>query len=408
MKWSPKQDQALCSVAEWLKTRSRPWYYLAGYAGTGKTTLAKHLAEGVEGEVLFAAYTGKAASVLRKAGCLNASTLHSLLYHASDDGMAEKMKMWKAELKAAKELKDAKRIAAAEAEIAKMRAAKKARKDAGPVFRLNPDSAIRDAKLLVLDECSMVNRELADDVLSFRTPVLVLGDPAQLPPVRGNGFFTSRKPDLLLTEIHRQAADNPIIDWATRVREGKSLAYADEGRCRRVRPKTAVDFDALGIDAQVLTGKNATRRSLNMRIRRSHGRNGELPKDGDKLVCLKNDHEEGLLNGVICYAAEDAARVDDEELSMSVLYEGAVLDDLPVASLVFDRYTDPEGPDEFIDRYLQQFDYGYALTVHKSQGSQWENVIIADDGFGAWDRDLRKSWLYTAITRASETLTIVA
>ena len=57
----------------------------------------------------------------------------------------------------------------------------------------------------------MVDEDLGRDLLSFGKPVLVLGDPAQLPPVKGGGFFTEAEPDVMLTEVHRQAADNPII-----------------------------------------------------------------------------------------------------------------------------------------------------------------------------------------------------
>jgi len=411
MEFSPLQAQALDKVGQWLKERNKPYFYLAGYAGTGKTTLAKYLASMIGGNVLFAAFTGKAASVLRKAGCENARTLHSILYSSSDDVRKEKVKELrrtlatvlsgqiitdgdqKAQDKLAKEIKE--EIAALKKEIK------------GPIFSLNDESELREADLLVLDECSMINTPLANDTLYFNKPVLVLGDPAQLPPVQGAGYFTQNKPDHVLTEIHRQAADNPIIKWATMVREGERLPFADEGRVRKVRRGT-IDFDSLPMDVQVLTGKNAVRRNLNIRIRRSQGRDGELPVKGDKLVCLKNNHELGLLNGVIGYAMDDALRIDDECISMGVLYEGMALPDVAVAGVTFERYSDPEAETDFIDRYLEQFDYGYALTVHKSQGSQWEDVILADDGFGAWDPRLRRKWLYTAITRASERMTIVA
>lgn len=408
MEFSPLQAQALDKVGAWLKTRNKPYFYLAGYAGTGKTTLAKYLASTISGNVLFAAFTGKAASVLRKAGCENARTLHSILYSSADDVRKERVKELR---RALATIMEAENITAADRakvekeikdEIAELKRVIK-----GPIFSLNPDSELQDADLLVLDECSMINTPLANDTLSFKKPVLVLGDPAQLPPVQGAGYFTQNRPDHILTEIHRQAADNPIIKWATMVREGERLPYADEGRVRKVH-RGAVDFDSLPMDVQVLTGKNVVRRDLNIRIRRSQGRDSELPVKGDKLVCLKNNHEIGLLNGVICYAMDDALRIDDECVSMGVLYDGMALPDLAVAGVTFDRYADPEAETDFIDRYLEQFDYGYALTVHKSQGSQWDDVILADDGFGGWDPRLRRKWLYTAITRAAERMTIVA
>src|SRR6188508_3047527 len=87
--FSPEQDAALKAVADWLKIKpgSRaPVFRLFGYAGTGKTTLARHIAEGVDGKVLFAAFTGKAAQVMRNKGCAGASTIHSLIYRARESG----------------------------------------------------------------------------------------------------------------------------------------------------------------------------------------------------------------------------------------------------------------------------------------------------------------------------------
>lgn len=385
-------------MKKWLEAKDKPFFYLAGYAGTGKTTLAQYLAEGIEGDVLFAAFTGKAASVMRKMGCPGARTLHSIMYIAADDLRKIKLKELRRQLVEAKSKE--------ESEEAQKAIQKLKQEIKGPIFTLNPESVLKSAKLLVLDECSMVNNQLAQDALSFGTPILVLGDPAQLPPVYGAGYFTKHNPDHLLTEIHRQAADNPIIRWATQVRNGNSLSYGDEGRVKKVH-KGEVDFDNLTGDVQVITGKNAVRRNLNLRIRAAQGRQGELPVEGDRLVCLKNEAELGLLNGVVCSAADDAMRVDDECISMSVTYEGMYMEDLPVASVIFDRYVDPKLDEEFIDRYLQQFDYGYVLTVHKAQGSQWDDVIVADDKFAYNNPMIRRRWLYTAITRASERLTIV-
>ena len=72
----------------------------------------------------------------------------------------------------------------------------------------------------MIDECSMVDAELGRDLMSFDVPVLVLGDPAQLPPIQGGGFFTEAEPDAMLTEVHRQAQDDPIVRLSMEVREG--------------------------------------------------------------------------------------------------------------------------------------------------------------------------------------------
>ena len=80
MQFAPQQDEALKAVSKWLKEGKTPVFRLFGYAGTGKTTLAKHFAEHVDGDVLFAAFTGKAALVMRSKGCADASTIHSMIY----------------------------------------------------------------------------------------------------------------------------------------------------------------------------------------------------------------------------------------------------------------------------------------------------------------------------------------
>ncbi|MCX7899260.1 MAG: AAA family ATPase, partial [Methylocystis sp.] len=191
--WTPEQDQALGAVARWLETPRGPQIFrLFGYAGTGKSTLARHLAEHVDGDVAFAAFTGKAALVMRSKGCKDARTIHSLIYRATDSETEE------------------------------------------PSFVLNDESDAAHAQLIVIDECSMVDEELGRDLLSFGKKVLVLGDPAQLPPVKGGGFFTKAEPDVMLTEVHRQAADNPIIRLSMTIREGGALERGVYGDTRIV------------------------------------------------------------------------------------------------------------------------------------------------------------------------------
>jgi exodeoxyribonuclease-5 len=282
----------------------------------------------------------------------------------------------------------------------------------GPLFRLNPDSIVTQASLIVLDECSMVNEDLAADLLSFGRKVLVLGDPAQLPPVKGAGYFTNRQPDLLLTEIHRQARDNPIIRWSMLAREGKPIPFADEGRARKVHKD---DIDATWLvneGGQLLVGKNETRRKLNQRIRRTMGHTSVYPEKGERLVVLRNDRQLNVLNGVVCQAADHAAIDEDGDVYVDLEYEGRPVPLVWVDTREFRAYADPKASEEYDPGYRDklQLDYGYALTVHKSQGSQWDVVTLCDDGFGKGygGPDLRKQWLYTGITRAAEHLNIVS
>ena len=275
MKFSPQQDQALVEVNRWLKAGDRQIFRLFGYAGTGKTTLARHLAEGVDGDVLFAAFTGKAAQVLRSRGASKASTIHSLIYRPKGEDLIEDEETGKTEVL--------------------------------PMFSLNRQSPLSKASLIVIDECSMVDEELGRDLLSFGVPVLVLGDPGQLPPVSGAGFFTEHEPDILLEEIHRQALDNPIVELARQARMGDPIMVGDYGDRAKVIRKSSVTSDLVLEADQVLVGTNRTRRRYNERLRQLKGFEGPLPASGDKLVCLRNDNAKGLLNGSL-WQVTSAAR----------------------------------------------------------------------------------------------------
>jgi exodeoxyribonuclease-5 len=249
----------------------------------------------------------------------------------------------------------------------------------------------------------MVDSKMGEDLLSFGTKILVLGDPAQLPPVMGGGFFTEGcKPDVMLTDIHRQAKDNPIIAMATKVRNQQQLALGSYGNSSVVDKDGVCPQDALDAD-QILVGRNKTRHGSNRRVRSLRGITEDYPVVSDKLVCLRNNHENGLLNGAIWHI-DDVGNKDDKRIIMTLSPdEGDENRTIEVESHV-QHFLGQEVP--FWERKeAEEFDYGYALTVHKSQGSQWDNVILFDEA--ACFREDRWRWLYTGITRAAETLKVV-
>jgi exodeoxyribonuclease-5 len=218
--WSPQQDNALRAVGRWLRAkpgRGAPQIFrLFGYAGTGKTTLARHLAMDVD-PVFFGSYTGKAAHVLRRKGCTGAQTIHSMIYRLqrADETTGE------------------------------------------PQFVLDECAPARHAGLIVIDEVSMVDEELARDLMSFGRPILVLGDPAQLPPVKGHGFFIAAPPDVLLTEVHRQARESAIIRLATDIREERPIARQGSADATVIGRREVTDLMRLSAD-QILVGRNVT------------------------------------------------------------------------------------------------------------------------------------------------------
>jgi ATP-dependent exoDNAse (exonuclease V) alpha subunit len=360
--WSREQAEAIDQVGRWLKRGEPQVFRVFGYAGVGKTTLARHIAEGARGETAFAAFTGKAALVMRSKGCAGATTIHALIYRATEGA------------------------------------------EGAPNFTLNADGPASKAGLIVIDECSMVDAELARDLLSFGKPILVLGDPFQLPPVKGAGFFTEGAPDVMLTHIHRQAQDNPIIRLSEIVRSGGDLQEGVYGETR-VIPRAAVDpAQVLGVD-QVLVGTNRTRRAYNQRMRDLKGFREPLPVAGDRLVCLRNDRTKGLINGGL-WRVETLGGVKKDFVKMTLRSEDEGARATVKVSVLKAFFEGTEGELSFpLRRESDEFDYGYALTVHKAQGSQWDDVMLFDESFAF--REHRARWLYTGLTRAARRLTVV-
>lgn len=360
MEWSSQQADALLKIQEWLIHGGQQVFRLFGHAGTGKTTLAREVLGMVGGRVMVGAFTGKAALVLRRKGLYAAQTLHSMIYKPEEDFITGKTR-----------------------------------------FVLNPDADLRHASLLIVDEVSMVGDDLGADIMSFGTRILVLGDPGQLPPIRGQGFFIDATPDILLTEIHRQAADNPIIRLSMDVREGKPLTVGAYGESRILRRMDLKQSDVMEAD-QVIVGMNKTRRSFNRRMREILGYIDPMPVAADRLICLKNDRDLGLLNGgmwktetVECIGEWVRMRVasDDDDKSVRVDVLRNFFDDTDDQIDVWKR------------KQSDEFTYAYAITCHKSQGSEWPNITVFDES-GVFRADAIR-WLYTAITRAADRITIV-
>jgi exodeoxyribonuclease-5 len=365
LEWSPQQELALYEISKWLGNAKGPQLFrLFGYAGTGKTTLISEIADLVKGQVLYMAYTGKAALIMRKKGCDDARTIHSSIYRAVEDKKTGKVE-----------------------------------------FVLNYDAPVATASLVIIDEVSMVNQEIGEDLLQFGKKILIIGDPFQLPPVKGEGYFTSDKPDVMLTEIHRQARDNPIIRLASDIREGKNLRNQTYDECKVFSRSLIEDvrFDNIlsSVD-QVICGMNKTRVNLNNRIRLVKGlANPEdlfEPRVGDKLICIKNNRKKGLLNGGL-WKVNTVAEAQSYYMNLTSLDE--LGDDDFEAKVPKEFFM---GTEDTLDwRYrksVDEFTFGEALTAHKSQGSQWASVLVVDESRVFREHAARH--LYTAVTRAAE------
>lgn len=370
-----EQQQAVDEATRWYNLANDKRFILAGLAGTGKSTIVDFIINGLgilKQDVAFATYTGKAALVLRRKG-IPCKTIHKLIYTPEED-------------------------------------------DEGNLkFTLN-EKLERPYQLIVIDEASMVDSEIREHLESFNVPVLYIGDHGQLPPVSGAKENLLLKPNIKLEKIHRQAEGNPIIRLATMARKGIKIPYAKYGEgIFKVHRGQILDSHLLAAE-QVLCGKNKTRIELNRRMRKALNFNDppeafySTPQVGDKIICLKNNWNAGLVNGMVGIVSEvkpftpfkqEQIQFKDFDALSFVNEDGEVFSNIlfePTSFLV-------EKP-EINKKEFEYFDYGYAITVHKSQGSQYSNPIVYEEWLG--DPTFHAKWLYTAITRAADKLIIVA
>jgi exodeoxyribonuclease-5 len=436
---SDLQARAIRAIKDWFLHRKadQQVFRVFGYAGVGKTSITSHaidelgldtMARGADGivsgseGVLYAAFTGKAALVMTRKGT-PASTIHSLIYRVSEatPDEIERVKQEIAEIRAklptldpAVRLFEESRLRSLEIRLDDIHK---------PRFVFNEQSIVRDAALIVLDEVSMVGDDMARDLLAFGKPILVLGDPGQLPPIKGEGAFTKAAPDVMLTEIHRQAGDSAIIRLATMARQGRPIPYGEHDPHVWKMPRPGVLPEQMLRGGQVICGRNATRVQLNNAMKRAAcfdtvyptGRNGNGSRE--KIICLKNRHDLGIVNGMFLELADvrdeneigfsatirtedgDPVGPTDSDAVRYVIYKGHFDDHVL-------RDPNRERRDHCVKRGLIEAVWGYTITCHKAQGSQWENVLVYDDGLGRTAED-RARWLYTAITRAEWGLVIL-
>ena len=424
---SPQQADAIRAIVDWFQNRTHQQqvFRLFGYAGSGKSTVITYAIQAIgidvaasgdeedtaRRRILFAAFPGKAALVMTRKGT-PASTIHSLIYRVSEATPEEIDRVERDLLDLQRGLG---RMAPAERAFAEMQISKLQLRLADihkPTFLLNEQSLVRDADLIVLDEVSMVGPEMAADLLAFGKPILVLGDPGQLPPIKGTGAFTEAKPDIMLTEIHRQAGESAIIRLATMARQGIDIPPGEHDAHVWKLPRNAVRPEQMLRGGQVICGRNDTRRWLNSQIKQAAGFPAPYPAGQDeKLICLKNRHDLGLVNGMFLSLAE-IRHESDLAFSATITTEDGVA--------ISGRYRFYKGHYDDHVRYdrerltrdyremrgLIESSWGYAITCHKAQGSQWENVVVYDDGLSRTAED-RNRWLYTAITRAERGLVIL-
>lgn len=346
-----EQEMAMSAIDAFMADPRRQVFNLHGLAGTGKTTVLRHIAAQYRHAVLCS-LTGKAASVLRRRSGLQACTLHSFFYRLVEANKAGHGR-------------DVLRFE---------------RQHAGG--ELHGD-------LVLLDESSMIGDDVGRDLLATGAKVVACGDPGQLPPVKGQQFF--RRADITLTEIHRQALESPIVRQAHAVRSGGH--YAADGPCFRVA-SDGTDADLRDTDT-VLCWTNRTRDYMNAKCRRVRGYWQPTPQAGEPVVCLRNAPQYGIFNGATYTLLQPFLEADT-----------SIVIDVDSNPMEIPRVTFRGIPSALADDVedTTAFDFGYAMTVHKAQGSEWDSVILVDE-YRRYEQ--RKEWLYTGITRAAERILIV-
>ncbi len=266
-------------------------------------------------------------------------------------------------------------------------------------------------ELIIVDECSTVDADVAKDLLSYNIPILTIGDPFQLPSIDGIEFFMKEKPDATLTEVVRQVQPSPVLDLAARVRQKLNLKYG-KYEDSEIMPLSQLTTDHLLRANQILVGTNEMRHRVNREMRNLLGFTQPTPEEGDKLICLRSNKKRGFVNGSM-WSVLAVEGEEEDRVFLQLQAEDNLGGDpakkknqrsVKVPRVCFD--ADLETKITTLPRFgVDLFGYGYALTVHKAQGSGWDDVLIIDDGRPAKNRD---RWLYTSLTRAARRVTIAS
>ena len=390
MELNQKQQEGL-KIAVDRHHRGEKYTVISGFAGTGKSTLVSYIIDALdveENKVAYVSFTGKAAEVLRKKGNKNATTLHKLLYDSFP-------------------------------------------RPAGGFYR-KPKPQLEQT-VVVVDEISMVPKTLVDLLFKYKVYVICLGDPFQLPPIDKNeDNHLLDHPHIFLDEIMRQEAESEIIQLTMKIRNHEPIDYF-QGNEVQILPKEQLNTGMLMWADQVLTATNAKRIAINNQIRELLGYGSE-PEEGDKVICLRNYWDDcnilgdPLVNGTIgkivapfrtwreiprfvksdirkfdiiqCNFESDEGTYVDTCIDRKMLLTGEKCCDWRLS------YQLGKLRPRYGEIVPKEFAYGYAITCHKAQGSEWDKVLVIEETF-PFDKEEHARWLYTACTRASEKLIVI-
>jgi len=320
---------------------------MGGYAGTGKTTCVSTIHEALKRKgkkFLVCAYTGKATNVLRSKG-ISASTIHSTIYQPITDQETNKVS-W--------------------------------------VTKSKID--IPDLDGFIVDEASMVGDDIHRDLLSFGVPILYVGDHGQLEPIGGK-FNLMGDPDYRLETVHRNAGE--IAHFAEHLRKGlPATAFKGSDKVQVVK-ESAIKDKHLAQVSQVICAFNKTRTRVNERVRAFKNIECTYVSVDEKVICLRNKKDAGLFNGmqgVVTKVNKCGKRFDF--VSRGIHYYNIMFDD---------KQWGKEKNEFDFSQDAHPFDYAYCITCHKSQGDEFDSVIVYEQRCSEWDNN---KWNYTAASRA--------
>ena len=389
-----KQEEGLKVAVARFKARE-PWTCISGYAGSGKSTLVKFIVAALgipEEDVCYVAYTGKAATVLKQKGCINAMTAHKLLYWSSPTPTGK--------------------------------------------FIFKPRTVLEfPYQVIVVDEISMLPKSMWDLLLKHKKYILALGDPGQLPPInKDEDNHVLDNPHVFLDEIMRQAQESEIIRLSMHVRERNPLStFKAAGAQVQIFNTNQVVSGMYTWADQILCGTNAKRIELNNYMRSQKGFDPTKPQVGDKIISLRNHWQTLSTSGTWALTNGAIGSITDYKIEskylpfyfsqtpVNYMMTDMILDDqdtflqLPIDYQYFLDGTPSLNPRQ---SYLLnknenapdapfEFAYAYAITTHKAQGSEWDKVLVFEEAF-PYNKEEHRRWLYTAVTRAKEKLVLIS
>lgn len=344
MQLSDEQKSVIRSILQSIE--SQQVTTLGGYAGTGKSTIIATLIKALRNKNLsFAtsAYTGKAANVLRKKG-MEAQTIHSLIYRPETDIHGNTI--W---------------------------------------YLLSSHEMSTLVDGFIIDEASMVSKEIHEDLVSFGLPIIYVGDHGQLEPI-GTKFNLMEDPMYRLETVHRNAGE--IAHFAEHLRKGNSARTFNTDKIVQIVEESAVQDKHLAAVDQIICAFNKTRVKLNERVRAERKIDFTYISKGDKVICLRNSRKHRLFNGM----QGVVLRVNKNE-TFDFLADGERFNQIKYDP---DQFGQETNKFEFRQE-PHPFDYAYAITCHKAQGDQFGNVIVYEQNCDKWDH---VRWSYTAASRA--------